>query len=151
MNSRISILVTFFFFTFLEGSAAHLRLPALVGNHMVLQQQSTVNVWGWGKPGSRVSVSAGWDATPVSTVTGKDGLWKLNLQTIGAGGPYQLEIKSDTTYLLDNVLLGEVWVCSGQSNMQMPFKGYLSQPVKGSNDYIAHGHNNNIRLFTVGR
>lgn len=132
-------------------SAAHLRLPALVGNHMVLQQKSKITVWGWAKAGSTVAVKAEWIGNTEKTVTEKDGKWKLELQTNEAGGPYQLEVSSDTTYLLKDIMIGEVWVCSGQSNMQMPFRGYNSQPVIGSNDYIAHGHTNNIRLFTVKR
>lgn len=151
MNVRILFLAVFLISGIFFAQAAQLKLPALVGNHMVLQQQSKISVWGWAKAGSTVAVKAEWIGNTEKTVTEKDGKWKLELQTNEAGGPYQLEISSDTTYLLTDVMIGEVWVCSGQSNMQMPFRGYTSQPVVGSNDYIAHGHNNNIRLFTVKR
>lgn len=134
-----------------SSKAAELRLPSVVGNHMVLQQKRTVNVWGWAKPGASVSVKAGWLKKAVKTVAAGEGKWKLSLETPEAGGPYEIIVKSDTTIILKDVLIGEVWVCSGQSNMQMPVVGIPSQPVNGSNDCIARAKNNNIRLLTVER
>ncbi len=133
----------------LEIRATELRLPAILGNHMVLQQQSKVAVWGWAKAGSVVSVKASWAEKNRKVSVAADGTWKLNISTPVAGGPYEIAIRADTTIILKDVMIGEVWVCSGQSNMQMPMYGYVGQPVRGSNDYIAHGNNKNIRLFTV--
>jgi sialate O-acetylesterase len=134
-----------------SSKAAELRLPSVVGSHMVLQQKRTVNVWGWAKPGASVSVKAGWLKKAVKTVAAGEGKWKLSLETPEAGGPYEISVKSDTTIIIKDVLIGEVWVCSGQSNMQMPVVGIPSQPVNGSNDCIARAKNNNIRLLTVER
>ena len=96
-------------------------------------------------------VKFGWHEKTCFSVADSTGKWKLKISTPAAGGPYEIIIKADTTFILKNILIGEVWVCSGQSNMQMPFNGYISMPVIGSNDYIAHGQNENIRLFTVER
>ncbi len=138
-------------FSILYSYSSNLKLPAIIGSHMVLQQQSSVSVWGWAKPGTNVSVKASWERKPSQTMVNDQGKWKLKLVTPVAGGPYEITIKSDTTILLEDILIGEVWICSGQSNMQMPLLGIPSQPVNGSNDYIARGNNKNIRLFTVKR
>ena len=127
-----------------------LKLPALIGNHMVIQQQSTFTFWGWAKVGDTVLVNVGWDKNTKKCIADESGEWKLNFSTPKAGGgPFKVVISADKKIVLNDVLIGEVWVCSGQSNMQMTFNGYMSQPVIGSNDYIAHGKNNNIRLFTL--
>lgn len=145
------ILLLFLILSVLSSNAADLRLPSIVDSHMVLQQKRTVNVWGWAKPGASVSVKTGWLKKAVKTVATSEGKWKLSLETPVAGGPYEISVKSDTTIILKDVLIGEVWVCGGQSNMQMPVIGIPSQPVNGSNDCIARAKNNNIRLFTVER
>jgi sialate O-acetylesterase len=118
---------------------------------MVLQQKSKCKIWGWSGPGDTITISIGWSGEVKFCVSDTSGRWKTNITTPAAGGPYRLVIEGDTAITLNNILIGEVWVCGGQSNMQMPFNGYISMPVNGSNDYIAHGHNKNIRLFTVER
>ncbi len=149
-NSKANFI---FFLLFLVPSllanSANLKLPSVIGNNMVLQQQSSCNLWGWAEPGDTVYVKFGWNGNAKFCVADSIGKWKLTYTTPSAGGPYEVRIKADTTYIIENILIGEVWVCSGQSNMEMPFNGYISMPVIGSNDYIAHGHNSNIRLFTV--
>ena len=131
--------------------AADLKLPAIIESHMVLQQQSEFSFWGWAKAGAAVRVKVGWLQEAKSCTVNADGKWKLKVSTPGAGGPYKISIAADTTIVLEDVMIGEVWFCSGQSNMQMPFNGYVSMPVAGSNDYIAHGANSNIRLFSLTR
>jgi sialate O-acetylesterase len=135
----------------LDAGAASLKLPALVSSHMVLQQQTSVKVWGWAKPGTNVFVKTSWQKKSNHTTVDNEGNWKLNLTTPVAGGPYTITVKADTTILLEDILIGEVWICSGQSNMQMPVNGIPSQPVNGSNDVIAKGKDDRIRLFTVKR
>jgi sialate O-acetylesterase len=146
--------VSFIFLLFLFGSSflaisADLKLPAVINNNMVLQQQSSCNLWGWAEPGDTVYAEFGWNGNAKFCVADSSGKWKINYTSPSAGGPYEIVLKADTTFKIENILIGEVWVCSGQSNMEMPFNGYISMPVIGGNDYIAHGHNNNIRLFTV--
>ncbi len=143
-------LATLFFISQLLN-AADLKLPSVLGSHMVLQQQGSAAVWGWAEAGATVSVKASWLGTAGLTTANNDGKWKISLLTPKAGGPYEIIISADTTFILKDVMIGEVWVCSGQSNMEMPVKGYRSQPVTGSTDCIAHGSDKNIRLFTVKR
>ena len=99
-------------------AAAALKLPALIGDNMVLQQGQPVPIWGWADQGAEVTVSiAGQSA---STKAGDHGRWKVALAKLKAGGPHELTIKAgDETRTIKNVLVGEVWVCSGQSNMEM--------------------------------
>ncbi len=130
---------------------ANLKLPSILDNHMVLQQENICKIWGWAKFGDSVMVRASWQEKNNYCVANEGGKWKLSIPTPKAGGPYEILIKADTTIILKDVLIGEVWVCSGQSNMQMPLKGYISMPVFGSNDYIAKGYNNNLRLFDLKR
>ncbi len=75
----------------------------------------------------------------------------MKLSTPSAGGPYSVTVSQGNTIIFRNVLIGEVWVCSGQSNMEMPMKGYMNQPITGSNEYIATSSNDKIRLITVPR
>lgn len=92
------------------------RLPAVVGDHMVLQQHADVNIWGWGVAGEKVTIRNNWDNKTIATTVGKDGRWQAVLTTVNAGGPYTLAINN---IRLSDVYLGEVWLCSGQSNMDM--------------------------------
>lgn len=130
---------------------AAVKLPSLFTDNMVLQQQTEAPIWGWAKAGSKVTVSTSWNGKKYSTQTDAAGKWKLNVTTPTAGGPYEITISDGTPLKLKNVLIGEVWVCSGQSNMEMPMKGFKGQPILGSNDAILHSKNKNIRLYTVPR
>ncbi|WPV64130.1 sialate O-acetylesterase [Chitinophaga sp. LS1] len=93
-----------------------LRLPAVVGDHMVLQQNADINIWGWGIAGEKVTIRNNWDNKTIATTVGKDGRWQAVLPTAKAGGPYTLAINN---IRLSDIYLGEVWLCSGQSNMDM--------------------------------
>lgn len=98
---------------------AQVSLPAVFTDHMVLQQKSDVPVWGWGYAGQQVRIVADW--APQDTVSVKvkpNGTWQTSLKTIGAGGPYTLTVISDREIKVNDVMLGEVWLCSGQSNME---------------------------------
>ncbi len=117
---------------------------------MVLQQQESVAIWGIDKPNTKVTVSGSWGNSS-QTTTGTNGKWKLFIQTPKAGGPHTLTILGSDKITFDNVLIGEVWLCSGQSNMEMPMKGYNNQPVIGSNEAILQSSNDMIRFFTTPR
>lgn len=131
--------------------AAQLKLPYFFSDNMVLQQQSNAAIWGWANSGSTVSITTSWNKKKYSTLTGSDGKWKLKVATPVAGGPYEITISNGTAVTLKNILIGEVWLCSGQSNMEMPVKGFRDQPIIGSNDAIFNSANSNIRLYTVPR
>ena len=130
MGKRL-ILLSFFLFNIFIVYASNLRLPSVIGDHMVLQQKSSVSIWGWAQSGSKVSVKASWLSKSVDSKADGKGKWELRLPTPIAGGPYEIKIKSDTVIVLRDILIGEVWVCSGQSNMAMTFKGYRNCPVNG--------------------
>ena len=95
---------------------AEVRLPKIFGSNMVLQRGQDVPVWGWADAGEQITVSIG-DASATAKA-GKDGAWKLAMPSMDAGGPHVVTVKGSNTLTLENVLVGEVWVCSGQSNMQ---------------------------------
>ena len=95
---------------------AELRLPQILGDHMVLQQNQPVPIWGWAQPGQQVTVELG-DRMAMTTAD-EDGRWRVQLDPPEAGGPYQLTILGESAIKFHDILVGEVWVCSGQSNMQ---------------------------------
>ena len=130
---------------------AEVKLPAIFGDNMVLQQQTEAAIWGTAAKNTMVKVSPSWNNKSYSARSGNDGKWKLKVATPSAGGPYEVSISDGTTLKLKNVLIGEVWVCSGQSNMEMPLKGFgfMYQTVNGSNEAIVTSSNPAIRLFTV--
>ena len=127
------------------------KLPVIFGDNMVLQQQTQVAIWGTAKTNATVKVITSWNKKSYSTRAASDGKWKLKVATPSAGGPYEVSVSDGKSVKLRNVMIGEVWVCSGQSNMQMPMKGFRNQPVTGSNEAIATSSNPSIRLFTVAR
>jgi sialate O-acetylesterase len=112
---------------------SQVKLPAIFGDNMVLQQQTNVAFWGKAAPGASVRVATSWNGKSYSATADKSGNWKLKAATPGAGGPYNVTISDGKAITLKNVMIGEVWVCSGQSNMEMPMKGFRNQPVIGAN------------------
>ncbi|MCB1132591.1 MAG: hypothetical protein KDN05_15805 [Verrucomicrobiae bacterium] len=103
----------------LVASTAHaeIRLPKIFGSHMVLQQGKPITVWGWADPGETATVQIG--SAKQSTQANDKGEWKLSLPAMKAGGPYTLKASGKNEVVLDDVMVGEVWLCSGQSNMEM--------------------------------
>jgi sialate O-acetylesterase len=130
---------------------ATVLLPPFFASNMVLQQQSNVAIWGEAKAGATVTVITSWNGKKYSAVASTGGDWKLKIATPAAGGPFEITISDGTPVKLTNVLIGEVWLCSGQSNMEMPMKGFRDQPILNSNNAIVHSTNKNIRLYTVPR
>lgn len=125
---------------------AETQLAGIFANHMVLQRNTEVNIWGSDLPGQSIRIMATWGASATAE-TGADGQWRLKLATPEAGGPYTIEIQGSDNLELSDVLIGEVWLCSGQSNMEMPVKGYRNQPVLGSNEARIESIKDQIRLF----
>lgn len=150
MNLKLSGLLIFFLLISVI-TKADIKLPAIFCDNMVLQQQTDAAIWGKATAGKTVSVVTSWNKKSYSVQADKNGNWKLKVKTPQAGGPFDIAISDGKILKLKNVLIGEVWVCSGQSNMAMPMKGYRNQPITGSNETIATSQNNSIRLFTVPR
>jgi len=101
---------------FAAPAAADVSLPSVIGSHMVLQQDMPVKVWGWAKPGEEVTVTLAGNHEKATA--NKRGEWKVELPKMKAGGPHKMTVKGTNTLTLDDILVGEVWVGSGQSNMQ---------------------------------
>lgn len=125
---------------------ADTQLAGIFTHHMVLQRNTEVNVWGTDQPGQSIRLVATWGASATAE-TDADGNWRLKLATPEAGGPYTIEVQGSSNLELSDVLIGEVWLCSGQSNMEMPVKGYRNQPVLGSNEARIGSIQDEIRLF----
>ena len=129
---------------------AQLKIGSILGDNMVLQRNSEVKIWGKSKPKDKLTIRVGWDKSTFKALTDEKGKWLVKVKTTEAGGPYRITIATDKEKLtLINILLGEVWLCSGQSNMEMPVKGFNDQPVIGMNDALVDAENDNLRLFTV--
>ncbi|MCA1744382.1 MAG: hypothetical protein LC643_01450 [Bacteroidales bacterium] len=131
---------------------AQLSLPAIFSDNMVLQQNSNAAIWGKATPGTAVTVTGDWGSTATATAA-DDSTWLLNLPTAEAGGPYVLTISAQKSAItINNVLLGEVWLGSGQSNMEMPLQGWPPNDlIMDSEAAIAAAANSDIRMFTVVR
>ncbi len=130
---------------------AQVKLPYFFSDNMVLQQQSNAAIWGWAKAGAKISVTTSWNKKKYSATTDADGKWKIKVATPAAGGPYEITVSDGKPVTIKNILIGEVWLCSGQSNMEMAMKGFRDQPITGSNEAIANSTNPNIRLYNVPR
>lgn len=137
-----NIFILILLLAFFNVANAEVRLPAIIGDNMVLQQGVKVRIWGNAKPGERVTVSM--KDKSASTVTDAHGQWQVWLDPLKAGGPFELTVKGDNVLTIRNVLAGEVWLCSGQSNMEWP----LVNTVGGA-EAVAHANYPEIRLFTV--
>src|SRR4051794_8015347 len=109
------LLFAFLLFITLAGFA-NIRLPNVINSNMVLQQQSNVQLWGWAEPGERILITTSWDNKTDSVKATRDAKWQKSISTPKAGGPYTITLKGNNTITLDNIMIGEVWVCSGQSN-----------------------------------
>jgi len=133
------------------GMQAEVKMPAFFSSGMVMQRNADCKLWGTAEKNKTVKVSASWSKESYKTQVSDDGKWQLTIKTPDAGGPYELTVSDGKELKIDNVMVGELWLCSGQSNMEMPMKGYKNQPVEGASDAILHSKNPNIRLFTVKR
>lgn len=126
---------------------AEVKLPSIIGSHMVLRQNQEVKVWGWCEPMEEVTIQTDWDTVIYKTKGLAIGHWTVALKTPGGGGPYTITIKGNNTIVLTDIMIGEVWVCGGQSNMQ--YSG--SQGLKQSLDEMPDANNKQIRFFYVPR
>ena len=131
------------------SSIASVSLPSFFSDGMVLQQQQKVAIWGNAIPHQQVVISTSWDGKKYQFKTDAQGKWWGQVKTPRAGGPYQIEISEQNKIILQDVLIGEVWIASGQSNMEMSLLGFKNQPVTNSAQIIRESTNPKIRLFMV--
>ena len=125
-----------------QGARADVRLPAIISDNMVLQQGTKVRIWGVANPGEKVMVT--FENNSQTAVADAQGHWQVRLGPLKAGGPSDLLVKGDNLLTIKNVLVGEVWLCSGQSNMEWPLINTI-----GGAEVVAQANNPEIRLFTV--
>lgn len=131
--------------------SAKVVLPKIFASGMVMQQQTDANLWGEAKADAMVKIATSWNKKTVSVKAGNDGKWTAKIQTPAAGGPYSITFNDGEKTVIDNILVGELWICSGQSNMEMPMKGFKNQPVENAVEDILHSGDSKMRLFTVKR
>lgn len=131
--------------------SAKVVLPKIFASGMVMQQQTDANLWGEAKADATVKIATSWNKKTVSVKAGNDGKWTAKIQTPAAGGPYSITFNDGEKTVIDNILVGELWICSGQSNMEMPMKGFKNQPVENAVEDILHSGDSKMRLFTVKR
>lgn len=150
-SPRFVIVLLVSFLLLAEGTQAKITIPSFFSNGMVLQQQSMVAIWGSSdKQQQKVAVKTSWNNRKYTTRTDELGNWKVKVETPVYGGPYIVEISDGEVVCIENVLIGEVWLCSGQSNMDMRVSGRYGDPVLGSLDAIVTSENPEIRMFMVG-
>ena len=134
------------------GASATIVLPKVLGSNMVLQQNSEVNLWGKADANKKVTIIVSWQKGKIQTVADGDGKWAVKVATPAASwDKHTITISDGEAVTLEDILIGDVWVTSGQSNMEMPVKGWNGQPVENANEYIysAAKYADKIRLFTV--
>ncbi len=149
MTKRNTLLVMLLFLCF--TAFTQIKLPALFTDNMVLQQKSILKFWGWAEKGQEVTIQASWNSQEYKVTADGSGHWKVWVTTPDAGGPYTITISALEEVKIKNVMIGEVWLCSGQSNMEMPMKGFKGQPVLNSNNDILKSKNPNLRFISVPR
>lgn len=132
-------------------ATAKVTMPAIFTDNMLVQQQTEMRIWGKAEPGSKVTVVPSWSKQKYTTTADSEGAWKTAVRTPAAGGPYEITISDGEKLTISNVLAGELWLCSGQSNMEMPMKGFKNQPVAEAGETLLESRNPEIRLFTVKR
>lgn len=130
---------------FLSTGFARISLPAIFADNMVLQQKTEVEVWGWGQPREKITIDFGWTDENQNIEVTNQGTWRTTVQTPTAGGPYTIEFKGSNKITLNNVLIGEVWICSGQSNMQWSANAGIDNAALE----IQMANYPNIRFFSV--
>jgi len=124
---------------------AKIVLPSVIGDNMVLQQKAKVKLWGWAGPSEKVYVTPSWNNKTDSAKTTAEGKWSVNIETPAGGGPYSIKLNASNTIILNNVLVGEVWICSGQSNMEYNFYSGL----KDFEREIANAKELSLRFFNI--
>ena len=151
-KTSLFILVIFLNLLLIQSIEAKIKLPAIVSSNMVLQRNTNVKVWGWADAGEKITIKTSWLKTAINVQANQEGNWSTDIKTTNTKVAQTITLKSiGSNIVLENILFGEVWLCSGQSNMEMPMKGYTGQPIFGGAEAVAKSNNPNLRLFSVTR
>lgn len=141
------IIITIAVFFIISKTEAKIFLPAVYSNHMVLQQKKAVKIWGWSEVGEKITITTSWDTVTYIAEGDAYAKWVTLLSTPAAGGPYTITVKGPyNTIAIEDVLIGEVWLASGQSNMEM--NTWWGLPYDAE---VKNATNNQIRFFHIGR
>lgn len=136
---------------FVLQAGAKVVLPSMFADGMVIQRETTARLWGTTDKGAKVTVSPSWTDKTYTAQADKEGRWQVEIVTPEAGGPHTLTIDDGEKLVISNILSGELWLCSGQSNMEMTLKGFKSQPVEGAISDILNSTDAELRMFTLKR
>ena len=151
-NTFFGLLLLFIFLISPSYSYAAIKLPAIISNNMVLQQKSKAALWGWANVGEKVAITTSWNNKTINVTTDASGKWLSYVNTTKAGGPYTITFRGTNQIKVDNILLGEVWLASGQSNMEF-FVGKMDNPsytgVINYQQEIKEANFPNIRMIDV--
>lgn len=145
MNLRVCFVLLFA----VSLARADVSLPKVFSSHMVLQRDMPIHVWGFSAPDEKVTVD--FHGSSASATADNLGRWSVYLPAQSAGGPFAMTVKAANTIQLDDILLGDLWIASGQSNMEMPLAGFSNAPLKDSDKEIAAANHPEIRLLLVER
>jgi len=134
------------FMAFISNTVlANITLPNLFSDNMVLQRNSEVTIWGWASPKEEVTIKPSWDNQEYKVKANNQAKWEIKITTPEAGGPFVISIKGYNEIVLSNILIGEVWICSGQSNMEMS----ASWGIDNGEEAVKNAANPNIRFFSI--
>lgn len=136
---------TLLFILILQNSFSQISLPSYFGDHMILQQKARIIIWGWGTPLENVKLKAGWDLNVYETEVNNLGNWEIEIETPSAGGPYEIEITGYNQLKLNDVLIGEVWLASGQSNMEWS----VNLGIENGEKFASEAHIPDLRFFKI--
>jgi len=145
MKRTLIILLVLSFFSI--NMYGRIILPSVFTDNMVLQQNANVAIWGWSDPGETIKIVTSWSKDTVKVKADNSSKWITSIKTIAAGGPYSIQFFGNDKVQLNNVMLGEVWICSGQSNMEMS----ANWKIINGDEEVNKATNPNIRIFHVER
>lgn len=146
MKFKTRFLLFAFVLAAVDATKANVMLPSIFSDHMVLQQNTTITIWGWAKTLEEVKITVSWNPSEeFKKVTDATSFWSFNIETPKAGGPYQITIQGYNTIIINDVLIGEVWLGSGQSNMEWT----PAMKIDGGEDERTKANYPPIRFFTV--
>lgn len=124
---------------------ANITLPNIFSDNMVLQRNAEAKIWGWANPNEEVKIIPSWDNKEYKVKANSQAYWEIKIITVKEGGPFIITLKGYNEIVLKNILLGDVWLCSGQSNMEMA----ASWGIDNGEEEVKHATNENIRFFSV--
>ncbi|MBX2814455.1 MAG: discoidin domain-containing protein [Saprospiraceae bacterium] len=145
-NAARLLMTTFLALALIPVFAA-VRLPAVIGDHMVLQRNDSAPIWGWSNANEEIVIHTSWDGESYTLRADRNGKWIQPLATPGAGGPYEITIEASNSLVLKDIMIGEVWICSGQSNMAWSADAGIDQ----AEEAVAQALESQLRFFQVAR